>query len=365
MNLFRSVLLACLATACALPPERNPRAVVVLSPRPESSEIAAGAEADLVVEPDSRLDESAPASARSRRFEIESAALTRAFGRPMTVGAEVVLPQRFSRADDFTIVYHVPDLGEDPARVAESLAALLPESGLVLVVLDPRGIFGHHLFVDSVNEGPQGEALVTDMLPVLEQHLAVSASARRRILTGNGLGGWSAIRLQIEYCHAFDAAYAFDPDPVDLRCFYGADLTRALWDAPSPRTARGLREDRLSRRIASFESAIGPRGADGQPMALFAGPGEQLRTEVVAAFARRDPAAHVRLRGKTLAARLDGKIHAIARGGDALSRDVALRMFEAELAEQGIQSVIRTPERFDLEESIVGAWGSMAAGLAP
>jgi hypothetical protein len=336
--------------------------VVVLSPRLEANE----AEAAVAPQPETDPEPGDPAPpARSRRFEIESAALKRAFGRPMTVGAEVVLPLRFSRAEDFTIVYHVPDLGEDPARVAEALAQRMPERGLVLVVLDPRGIFGHHLFVDSVNEGPQGEALVTDMLPVLEQHLSASASARRRFLTGAGLGGWSAIRLQFEYSHAFDSVYAFDPDPVDLRCFYGRDLARALWDAPSPRGARGLREDRLTGRIASFESAIGPRGADGLPMPLFAGPGEQIQTQVVAAFARRDPAADVRLRGKTLAGRLDGKIHAIAHGGDALSRDVALRMFEAQLVEHGIRCAVRTPETFELEEAIVGVWGSMGAEVAP
>lgn len=74
----------------------------------------------------------------------------------------------------------------------------------------------------------------------------------------------------------------------------------------------------MAGRIASFESAICPRGSGGKPTPLLFGSTEEIQTEVVAAFARRDPAADVRLRGKNLSARLDHKILAIARGGDAL-----------------------------------------------
>lgn len=304
----------------------------------------------------------------SRRFEIVSAALTRAFGRPRTIGAEVVLPEGFRSDEDLAVVYHVPDLGQDPAQVAERFTTHGGLPRLVLVVLDPRGIYGHHAFTDSVNEGPHGEALVTDLIPVLEQHLFAGASARRRFVTGEGLGGWSAIHLQLEYCHAFDAAYAFDPDPLDLRSFYGFDLTTELGPEPrgtvDARREESLRRELLSGRIASLESALGARGEDGRPVPLFRS-GGRLDLDVVAAFARRDPAAHVRQRGSALAPRLDGKIHAIAHAGDALGRDRSLRSFESALKEAGITCSVRTPVAFELDAALVATWASMVASATP
>ncbi len=303
----------------------------------------------------------------SRRFEIESAALTRAFGRPRTVGAEVVLPEGFRPGEELAVAYHIPDLGQDPAQLAEHFAEITGLPRLVLVVLDPRGIYGHHAFIDSVNEGPQGEALVTDLIPVLEQHLFAGASARRRFLSGVGLGGWSAIQLQLEYRHAFDAAFAFDPEPLDLRSFYGVDLTSALLadgSTPAPRL-KTLREGNLGSRLASLESALGARGPDGRPMPLLARGGGALDPDVVAAFARRDPATHVRLRGKELASRLQGKIHALAHQGDALGRDDSLRSFQSALTEAGVPSVVRVLEAFDFDEVIAAAWASMVDTARP
>jgi hypothetical protein len=354
---YAFVLAALLASCAALQPS-TPRSAIALSAQsPEMVEFGAEPGSD------------SPGEARalsSRRFEIESAALTRAFGRPRTVGAEVVLPPDFRPGEDIAIAYHVPDLGEDPTDLAERFAGFANLPRIVIVVLDPRGIHGHHAFVDSVNEGPHGEALVTDLLPVLEQHLFGGSSPRRRFLGGTGLGGWSAIRLQLEYCHAFDAVYAFDPEPLDLRCFYGSDLTQPR--GAEPRAAQrmhNLREGGVGARLLCLESAMGARGDDGAPLPLFSRATGQLDEDVVAAFARHDPASRVRSRGAVLAPRLTGKIHAIARAGDLLGRDVALRSFAAALAEAGVQATIRTPDDFDLDAAILGGWASMVQLAQP
>lgn len=350
------VLVVCLASCSTLAPTATRRAVALSAstPTPHVEDAIVAAPGDAPVE----------RGARSRRFEIESAALTRAFGRPRSVGAEVILPEGFGAGDDVAIAYYVPDLGEDPAELAERFAGYPNLPQLVIVVLDPRGIHGHHAFVDSVNEGPHGEALVTDLLPVLEQHLFGGTSPRRRFLGGTGLGGWSAIRLQIEYCHAFDAVYAFDPEPLDVRCFYGADLTQTTADPRAAQRLQNRRESGVGARLACLESASGARGDDGAPLPLVARDG-RLDADVVAAFTRRDPATHVRARGATIAPRLTGKIHAIARAGDLLGRDVALRSFASALDGAGIQATIRTPDDFDLDAAIVGAWASMVQLAQP
>jgi len=361
----RPLILAFLlaVSACSAIPRSTTRSAIALPWRGVES---VPLEGETVPQDDSR-GVSSPAS-RSRRFEIESAALTRAFGRPRTVGAEVVLPVGFRPDAELSIAYHVPDLGEDPARLAEHLAGLEVNEGLVVVVLDPRGIHGHHLFTDSVNEGPHGEALVTDLIPVLEQHLFAGGSPRRRCVVGVGLGGWTAIHLQVDYPHAFDAAFAVDPDPVDLRHFYGADLSSSESGVPKSSPSRRLRilhDEELAGRLASFESALGARGDDGLPLTLFSDGRGNVDAAVVARFARRDPATILRERGKGLAPRLGGKIYAAAGSGDGLGRDLALRSFGQELESVGIRSSIRTPEFLDVDQSIIGAWAAMLSAPRP
>lgn len=306
---------------------------------------------------------------RSRRFEIESTALTRAFARPRTLGAEVVLPEGFRSDEQLAIAYHVPDIGEDPAEVAEHFAGLEKRPRLVVVVLDPRGIHGHHAFVDSVNEGPYGEALVTDLIPVLEQHLFGGTSVRRRYLTGVGLGGWSAVHLQLDYSHAFDAAYAIEPEPLDQSNFYGCDLT-SIWrgeecSAGPARRLQMLREANLVSLLASWESALGARGDDGQPLPLFEAPGGQFDTDVVNALRRYDPAAFVRQRGAALAPRLGGKIHAVAVNGDVYGRELSMRSFAAALDSVRVAGVFRTVDTLDVDETMIGVWASMAMPPKP
>jgi hypothetical protein len=364
--LILALTLASATCGCAVIGPRPPREAVML---PQSSAVPfEEVPTPAATAPDTAEPVAAPRRS-SRCFEIESAALTRAFGRPRTLGVEVVLPEGFKTDEDLPIAYHVPDIGQDPADVAEHFAKLDKRPRLVLVVLDPRGINGHHAFVDSVNEGPYGAALVTDLIPVLEQHLFAGSAARRRFLTGVGLGGWSVIHLQLEYCHAFDGAYAFDPEPLDQRNFYGCDLTRAGTDDPSQigpaRHLKNLREGALNGRLTSMESAFGARGDDGRPLPLFADRGEHFDLDVVAAFARQDPAAQIRERGAALAPRLAGKIHAFAHNGDALDRDLSLRSFAATLEQAQIAGTFRTFDALDVDEAILLAWSAMTTSIQP
>ncbi len=359
---------ALLASACVAVTARPPRDVVSLPKIPVAS-VQAG-EAPTVVGPTEGVVVYGPAlPMHSRRFEIESAALTRAFGRPRTIGAEVVLPEGFRPDENLAIDYHVPDLDEDPVDVAERLATIAGRPRLLLVVLDPRGIQGHHAFVDSVNEGPHGEALVTDLIPVLEQHLFGGSVARRRFLTGVGLGGWTVIRLQIEYSHAFDAAFAFDPEPLDMHSFYGCDLVataRGQENRLAPaRRLQGLRGGRLAGRLASFESALGARGDDGKPMPLFRGSDGEFDPDVVAGFVRRGPAEILRERGAALAPKLVGKLHALAHRDDPYGRDASMRSFAAMLDALHVPGVFRTVDGLDFDAAMLGAWNAVLAPAKP
>ena len=96
-------------------------------------------------------------------------------------------------------------------------------------------------------------------------------------------------------------------------------------------------------------------------MPLFQRESGELDKDVVAAFLRQDPSARIRERGVSLAPRLVGKIHAIARRDDPFGRDTSLREFQQELMVAGITSTVRTPHEFDAEGSLMASWASMAS----
>jgi len=52
---------------------------------------------------------------------------------------------------------------------------------------------GTHEFADSVNNGPWGTALTTELIPDLEKKYRMDAKPSGRFLTGHSSGGWAAL----------------------------------------------------------------------------------------------------------------------------------------------------------------------------
>src|SRR5206468_6466151 len=92
------------------------------------------------------------------------------------------------------------------------------------VFLDGSFPTGHHDFADSVNNGPWGKALTTELIPYLEQHFHLVAKPYARFLTGHSSGGWSSLWLQVAYPDFFGGTWSTSPDPVDFRDFQRVDL---------------------------------------------------------------------------------------------------------------------------------------------
>ena len=58
---------------------------------------------------------------------------------------------------------------------------------MIWVCLDESSATGTHEFADSVNNGPWGEALTTELIPWLEAHYRMDARASGRFLTGHSV----------------------------------------------------------------------------------------------------------------------------------------------------------------------------------
>ena len=90
--------------------------------------------------------------------------------------------------------------------------------------LDGNCRTGHHAFANSANNGPWGDALVTELIPEVEHQFTTSG---QRFVTGHSSGGWSALWLQLQYPKIFDGCWASSPDYVSFQHFQGVDIYSA------------------------------------------------------------------------------------------------------------------------------------------
>jgi len=151
-----------------------------------------------------------------------------------TLRAGVIEPIDKVEGRRYPVIYEVPGFGGDHNR-AEWVAARMqhadPDSDVgrlarsaYWVVLDPEGPNGHHLFTDSANNGPMGEALTKDLIPAIDAAFATNPKQSARLLRGHSSGGWSTIWLGMNYPETFGGIWSSSPDPVDFSSFQAVDI---------------------------------------------------------------------------------------------------------------------------------------------
>lgn len=226
--------------------------------------------------------------------DIPSELLSAFHGKPMRLRAGVVLPKSFASdpVRRYPVVYEIPGFGGDrlgalgaAARNATDVAG----SEMIWVVLDPSCRLGHHVFADSENNGPCGQALVSELIPFIEKTYRGLGVPGGRLVTGHSSGGWSSLWLQVAYPDFFGGVWSTAPDPVDFRDFQMVDIyqpnNNLFFDAkkqPRPLARRGGKvalhyqpfsdmEVVFGRggQLFSFEAVFSPRGPDGRPRPLW------------------------------------------------------------------------------------------------
>ena len=230
-----------------------------------------------------------PAPLESRKnitwYERKSPLLSAAAERDVMHRAAVVVPREYDNIHAerrfWPTVYIVPGFGgrwSDAVGIAELLSRadtreLLPQA--VHVVLDPESAWGHHGFVDSAANGPRGTALVTELIPALEERFRLVREPSARVVTGHSSGGWTALWLLAKHPETFGMAFASAPDPVDFSAFQTVDLYRDAnlftdskgVEQPAMRIPLGPGHDLVPMTVrdeVSMERAISPRGASGE-----------------------------------------------------------------------------------------------------
>jgi hypothetical protein len=278
-----------------------------------------------------------PDTAWVKRVKIQSKLLSDFWGHPFYIGATVLLPKGFRENPPQTYpgIYIQGHFGlgapfgftEQPAAAtgarrgggagaAPAGPAQAPAGGresgaefaqswmsdnfprMVAVTFQhPTPYYDDSYAVNSVNNGPYGDALTTELIPYLEQHFRISASPSQRVLTGGSTGGWEALALQVFHPTFFNGTWVFYPDPVDFRRYQMSNvyddenaftLPAGDWgsiERPLSRDAAGqvtltMREMnrleavlgshvRSGQQIAAWDAAYGPVDADGYPKPVW------------------------------------------------------------------------------------------------
>ncbi|MSR40364.1 MAG: hypothetical protein EXS10_00460 [Phycisphaerales bacterium] len=215
---------------------------------------------------------------------FKSESLSKAAGRDVFHRAGVALPREYHNIDaprrTWPAVYLIPEQGATqraaldiaPALQSEYLRTAFPQA--VWICLDPNGAFGHHAFVESEANGPVTQALVQEFIPYLEQKYRLVAQPQARVLTGNGLGGFTCLWLLLRAPDVFSQAFVSSPEPVSMSHFGLLDLGReknAFTDAAGEEIAvfRGIlgpKDDRVYmtvRDAIGMEYAMHPQGDSG------------------------------------------------------------------------------------------------------
>lgn len=321
--------------------------------------------------PQNVKDDSDAARKHAERVELISPALSAFWGRPIHLRGWVLPPPEYAAHPErrYPTVYYthgftgkLAHLIADAAMVDKRMRdGRMPP--MIWVFLDESSPTGTHEFADSVNNGPWGKALTTELIPMLEKKYRMDGKASGRFLQGHSSGGWATLWLQTAYPKIFGGTWSTSPDPSDFHDFTGPDLYAADANVyrDSAGKARPLVRDkgqvvatfeqfaRLERvigrdggQMSSFEWVFSPRGADGRPMPLFDRDTGKVDAAVVAYWRDNYDIAHrLQAQWPALKADLDGKIHIRVGDADTFYLDGAAHRFKAVLDGLGAKSDIR------------------------
>jgi hypothetical protein len=189
-----------------------------------------------------------------RHVKIQSDLLTRFWGRPMAIGACLLLPEGFDEHPEARyplIIFHghfpytfggfreePPDPGLAPDyserfrlagynRIQQEYAhAFFKEwTGkdfprvILMEIQHANPYYDDSYAVNSANLGPYGDAIVRELIPHVEKTFRGLGKGWSRFLYGGSTGGWEALAAQIFYPEEFNGCFAACPDPIDFRAY--------------------------------------------------------------------------------------------------------------------------------------------------
>ena len=219
-------------------------------------------------------------------LRVRNDRLTKFWGRPMYLGAIVLLPAGWDTHPNARyplLVHHghfpanmesdtwreTPPDPNAPANQRDAQAAAykfyqdwngpnFPRM-IHLLIQHPTPYFDDSYAVNSANNGPYGDAITLDLIPMIEKQFRGIGQGWARVLTGGSTGGWEAFGVQVMYPDAYNGAWALCPDPIDFRSYRSVNIYDEknayyyLEDNPWKRTPKPGYRDYRDHLFSTFE----------------------------------------------------------------------------------------------------------------
>lgn len=166
------------------------------------------------------------------RFRFESPTLTKFWGRPIHLGATVLLPKDYRTSTiSYPVLYEQGHFSAgNPLRFEEGgdlhrewVKDNFPRM-IVVTFQHPTPYFDDSYAVNSVNVGPYGDAIMRELIPEVEKRYRIIREPWARWLHGGSTGGWEALALQIFHPDFFGGTWAYCPDPVTFSDVEGINI---------------------------------------------------------------------------------------------------------------------------------------------
>jgi hypothetical protein len=329
-----------------------------------------------------------------RHVRIKSQRLTEFWGRPMYLGAHVLVPEGFDEHPEARyplVVFHghfpsdfqniretPPDPELEPEfserfgvegynRIEQEEAWAffqawrgedLPRM-LIVEIQHPTPYYDDSYAVNSASMGPWGDAIQYELIPHIEEQFRGIGEGWARFLYGGSTGGWESLAVQVFYPDEYNGCFAACPDPVDFRQYLTVDIyeddnayyregTFRRLERPSFRNYLGhisatMADDnhmelvlgthgRSGGQFDIWEAVYSPQGEDGYPRRLWDKRTGAIDHSVAAYWREHYDLAHIIHRDwATLGPKLAGKIHVYCGTMDNFYLNNAVYLLQAVL----------------------------------
>lgn len=324
-----------------------------------------------------------PDTAWVKRVKIQSKLLSKFWGRPIFLGAVVLLPKDYASHPHtyYPVVYEQDHFGLRPAlgfsttkrKLNARMQAFLKnyniESGydfykawnspgfprmIAVTFQHPTPYFDDSYAVNSANNGPYGDALMQELIPYVETHFRIIRKPYARVLTGGSTGGWESLALQVKHPKFFGGTWTLYPDPIDFHhyqlvniysdpnAFYQPGhkwivVPRFLERQPDGQADMTIEQEcqleavlgshgRSGQQLDAWEAVYGPVGPDGYTEPLWDKRTGKIN-HGVADYMRNhgyDLTAYLKANWSTLGPELIGKLHVYVGDMDSYYLNLAV-----------------------------------------
>ncbi len=307
-----------------------------------------------------------------KHVKMQSKRLTEFWGRPMYLGANVLLPEGFDSHPNARyplVIFHGhfpatfggfreqpadPNLKPDYSerfkingynRIVQEHAYQFYKEWtgpdfprfIIIEIQHANPYYDDSYAVNSANLGPYGDAITYELVPFIEKQFRGIGKGWARFLYGGSTGGWEALAAQIFYPDEYNGAWGACPDSIDFRAYtvvniyehknayradsswkpvlrpgkrnYLGELSATIEDMNHMELALGT-HSRSGGQFDIWEAVYSPVGSDGYPKPIWNKLTGEIDKSVAEYWRENYDLGHILKRDwEKIGNKLEGKLH--------------------------------------------------------